>query len=93
MRSLVRHALLVLALALSAASLIPLVPTEWWWVRLLDFPRLPFALGLLAVGLGLLFFLRESPRSTGLPPEKWSSLRYGFEPCGGCHHGTEEAYG
>jgi len=29
----------------------------------------------------------------GLPPEKWSSLRYGFEPCGGCRHGTEEAYG
>ena len=29
----------------------------------------------------------------GLPPEEWSSLRYGFEPCGGCHHGTEEAYG
>jgi len=26
-----------------------------------------------------------------LPPEKWSSLRYGFEPCGGYHHGTEEA--
>ncbi|TXM77151.1 endonuclease/exonuclease/phosphatase family protein [Methylobacterium sp. WL69] len=64
MRSLVRHPLLVVALALSAASLIPLVPTEWWWVRLLDFPRLPFALGLLAVGLGLLFFLRESARLT-----------------------------
>ncbi|WP_187278862.1 hypothetical protein [Methylobacterium sp. WL12] len=30
---------------------------------------------------------------SGLPPEKWSSLRYGFEPCGGCFHGTEEAYG
>ena len=29
----------------------------------------------------------------GLPPEKWSSLRYGFAPCGGCHHGTEEAHG
>ena len=29
----------------------------------------------------------------GLPPEKWSSLRYGFEPCGGHFHGTEEAYG
>lgn len=66
MRSFVRYALLVLALVLSASSLIPLVPTEWWWVRLLDFPRLPFALGLLAVSLGLLFFLRESPRSTAL---------------------------
>ena len=29
----------------------------------------------------------------GLPPERWSSVRYGFEPCGGCHHRTEEAYG
>ena len=22
-------------------------------------------------------------RLVGLPPEKWSSVRYGFEPCGG----------
>ena len=29
----------------------------------------------------------------GLPPEKWPSLRYGFAPCGGYFHGTEEAYG
>ena len=64
MRSLGRYALIVLAVALSAASLIPLVPTEWWWVRLLDFPRLPFAAGLVALGFGLLFFLRRSPRST-----------------------------
>lgn len=64
MRSLVRYALIVPAVALSAASLIPLVPTEWWWVRLLDFPRLPFAASLVALGLGLLFFLREFPRST-----------------------------
>ena len=64
MRSLVRYTLLVLAVALSAASLIPLVPTEWWWVRLLDFPRLPFTVVLLAVGLGLLCYLWESPKST-----------------------------
>ena len=32
-------------------------------------------------------------QQAGLPPEKWSSLRYGFEPCGGSFHGTEEAYG
>ena len=31
--------------------------------------------------------------TSGLPPEKWSSLRYGFEPCGGYFYGTEEAYG
>jgi len=35
-------------------------------VRLLDFPRLPFAAGLLALGLGLLFFLPESPKLTAL---------------------------
>ncbi|TXM70722.1 endonuclease/exonuclease/phosphatase family protein [Methylobacterium sp. WL120] len=64
MRSVIWYALVILALALSAASLIPLIETEWWWVRLLDFPRLPFAAGLLAVGLGLLFFLRTSPKST-----------------------------
>jgi hypothetical protein len=27
----------------------------------------------------------------GLPPEKWSSLRYGFEPEGGHFNGEEEA--
>lgn len=64
MRVFVRSALVILALALSAASLLPLIQTEWWWVRLLDFPRLPFAAGLLAVGLSLIFFLRTSPGST-----------------------------
>jgi hypothetical protein len=27
----------------------------------------------------------------GLPPEKWSSLRYGSEPCGGSFDVEEEA--
>jgi hypothetical protein len=31
--------------------------------------------------------------NTGLPPEKWSSLRYGFEPGGGFEDVEEEAYG
>jgi hypothetical protein len=31
------------------------------------------------------------PRSFGLPPEKWCSLRYGFEPCGGLLDVEEEA--
>jgi rhodanese-related sulfurtransferase len=29
----------------------------------------------------------------GLPPEKWSSLRYGFEPSGGRENGEEATYG
>lgn len=29
----------------------------------------------------------------GLPPERWSSLRYGFAPYGGCCDASEEAYG
>src|SRR3954470_2004794 len=34
-----------------------------------------------------------APASRGLPPEKWSSLRYGFEPAGGRENGEEEAHG
>ncbi|SFM81713.1 Uncharacterized conserved protein YafD, endonuclease/exonuclease/phosphatase (EEP) superfamily [Methylobacterium pseudosasicola] len=64
MRSLVLYAFVLVALALSAASLVPLIPTEWWWVRLLDFPRLPFAVGSVAVGLALLPFTRRAPRLT-----------------------------
>ncbi|MGX9983072.1 endonuclease/exonuclease/phosphatase family protein [Methylobacterium fujisawaense] len=63
MRSLVCYALVLIALVLSSASLVPLIQTEWWAVRLLDFPRLPFAAGLLAVGFALLPFLRRAPRS------------------------------
>lgn len=58
-------ALAILAALLAAASLVPLIPTEWWWVRLLDFPRLPFAAALVAVGVGLLMCLRGAPRSSG----------------------------
>lgn len=64
MRSLVRYALVLVALALSAASLVPLVPTEWWAVRLLDFPRLPLAFALAAVCLALVPFLRRNPGMT-----------------------------
>ena len=31
--------------------------------------------------------------ATGLPSEKWSSLRYGFVPAGGREDGEEAAYG
>jgi len=63
-KALARYALILLAAILAAASLVPLIPTEWWAVRLLDFPRLPFAGGLLAVGLALFPFLRGAPGST-----------------------------
>lgn len=64
MRHLVRLALVLLAMALAVASLIPLIPTEWWAVRLLDFPRLPFAIALITTGLALVPFLRKFPKST-----------------------------
>ena len=64
MKALVRYALILLAVVLATVSLVPLIPTEWWAVRLLDFPRLPFAVGLLAVGLALFPFVKGAPRST-----------------------------
>lgn len=65
MRLVARWALVLLAALLATASLVPLIPTEWWWVRLLDFPRLPFAAALVVVGVGLLICLRMAPRSSG----------------------------
>ena len=65
MKFFVRFVLIALAATFAAASLIPLIPTEWWWVRLLDFPRLPFAAALIAVGVGLLMCFQGAPRSSG----------------------------
>lgn len=39
------------ALLLAAASLLPLLETSAWWVRLLDFPRIHFLVGLLVVAV------------------------------------------
>ncbi|MEE7494745.1 endonuclease/exonuclease/phosphatase family protein [Methylobacterium oryzae] len=64
MKAVILYALLPLGTVLAAASLISLIPTEWWAVRLLDFPRLPLAAALAAVAVGLLCFLREARRST-----------------------------
>lgn len=61
---LVRYAFVMLGMALSGASLIPLVEIEWWWVRLLDFPRLPLAFALAGVCLALVPFLRRAPGTT-----------------------------
>ncbi|WP_407529606.1 endonuclease/exonuclease/phosphatase family protein [Methylobacterium oryzisoli] len=65
MKAVAHYTLVLLAVIFAAASLIPLIPTEWWAVRLLDFPRLPLAAALVVVGLGLLPFLRRSPGSVG----------------------------
>jgi endonuclease/exonuclease/phosphatase (EEP) superfamily protein YafD len=54
----------VLAGILAVASLAPLIPTEWWAVRLLDFPRLPLAFALAAICLVLVPFLQKAPRQT-----------------------------
>ncbi len=39
----------VLLLGLSVASLLPLLETDAWWVRYLDFPRMQFGLAILAL--------------------------------------------
>ncbi|GJE57728.1 endonuclease/exonuclease/phosphatase family protein [Methylobacterium thuringiense] len=54
------------ATALVACTLLPLVPTEWWAVRLLDFPRLHWAIGLMVVGVGVLLFPSTARWLTGL---------------------------
>src|SRR4051794_14535633 len=36
--------------------------------------------------------VRRLKELDGLPPEKWSSLRYGFAPAGGRDDGKEEAH-
>lgn len=46
---------IALALALIAASFLPLWWTDRWWVRIWDFPRLQVASLLLIVGVSLLF--------------------------------------
>ena len=51
----------ILAIALSlliAASFLPLLETDAWWVRMLDFPRLQFLLALAVLGALFLFTLR-----------------------------------
>ena len=45
--------------ALAAATFLPFVYTKWWFVRLMDFPRVLYMIGLVALGLTLLTFLRR----------------------------------
>lgn len=55
---------MALLMILLAASLLPLVETDVWWIRILDFPRVQFAVGLAAL-LAICLALR--PRSRALP--------------------------
>ena len=55
---------MAVAALLIVASFLPLIGTEWWLVRLLDFPRLQFLIVLIAVGFALLFFIPRSPWTT-----------------------------
>ena len=45
--------------ALVGGTFLPFVHTKWWFIRLMDFPRVPYIIGLAAVGLALLAFLRR----------------------------------
>lgn len=58
--------LLAVAAVLLAATLLPFVETKWWLIRLLDFPRLLFGVGLFATLVLLLPFARQSPRTTAV---------------------------
>lgn len=48
----------------SAASLLPLIETNVWWIRYLDFPRVQFALALVVL-IALYFGIRGLPRGAG----------------------------
>jgi endonuclease/exonuclease/phosphatase (EEP) superfamily protein YafD len=65
-RRVVHIIILGAATALVAFTLLPLVPTEWWVIRLLDFPRLHWAVGLVGVGVGLLLFPSKARWLTGV---------------------------
>ena len=44
---------------LTAASVLPFVDTKWWVIRLMDFPRVLYMVGLITAAVALLPFLRR----------------------------------
>lgn len=56
--------LAVIAIGLIGATLLPFIETKWWFVRLLDFPRVLFGLGLVLAALALAPFAGRFPRAT-----------------------------
>lgn len=57
---------LAAAAVLVACTCLPLVPTEWWGARLLDFPRLHWSVGLVGVGVGVWLFPSKARWVTGI---------------------------
>ncbi|ROO32847.1 endonuclease/exonuclease/phosphatase family protein [Salinisphaera japonica] len=53
------YLLLIAAVALWLGSLLPIIPTDLWWIRVADFPRLQTSIGLVAVLIGFFFFTRR----------------------------------
>ena len=53
------YLLLAAAVTLWLGSLLPIIPTDLWWVRVADFPRLQTSIGLVVVLIGFLFFTRR----------------------------------
>lgn len=50
------YLLLIVAVALWLGSLLPVIPTDLWWIRIADFPRLQTSIGLVLVLIGFLGF-------------------------------------
>ena len=59
---------LMLLVILAVVSLLPLIETNTWWIRYLDFPRLQFAIAM-SIVLALYLALRGRPR-----PRDWIVL-------------------
>lgn len=55
---------LTLLVMLTLASLLPLIETNIWWIRFLDFPRLQFALAMIVL-MALYFGFRRRPSPFG----------------------------
>ena len=64
MRPVVHTVLGAVAALLVVASFLPLIETQWWGVRLLDFPRLPLAIALVVLSIVLTAFVNRAPRTT-----------------------------
>ena len=65
MRVLLTIVLTLATLALAGASVLSLLPVDWWWVRMTDFPRLQYAMALAAL-LALLALARPAGRGLRL---------------------------
>ncbi|QCF26919.1 endonuclease/exonuclease/phosphatase family protein [Hydrocarboniclastica marina] len=57
---------LVMVVALAALSFMPMINTDRWWIRLLDFPRLQASVALVVLALPVLFYFRYFRRMAGL---------------------------